>query len=248
MHKTSQPALENVNQRHAIMTEMPDTSRIYIATTNPGKLREFREAALAADLPIAALPGMAGMQTPVEDGDSFEANSRIKAEYYSRSTPGEWYWRKTQGWKWRDLAARREFTPPDMLPRFLRASEGPPGHNPQELRRRGQQCRVNPGDGAAFAFQRRSPRKVCMRDRNCARRKNSADLPGAKLPANCLRNPVAVMDLAMIPCFTSLLWARPLPNCRWKRKRQHSHGVMRFGHFWSGSASIGLNWGRRGAV
>ena len=29
------------------------------------------------------------MQPPVEDGDSFEANSRIKAEQYSRSTPGE---------------------------------------------------------------------------------------------------------------------------------------------------------------
>jgi XTP/dITP diphosphohydrolase len=72
------------------MTEMTGTLRIYIATTNPGKLREFREAAVAADLSIASLPGMAGMQAPVEDGDTFEANARIKAEYYSRGTPGEW--------------------------------------------------------------------------------------------------------------------------------------------------------------
>ncbi|HET9790662.1 MAG TPA: RdgB/HAM1 family non-canonical purine NTP pyrophosphatase [Candidatus Angelobacter sp.] len=69
---------------------MADTLRIYIATTNPGKLREFREAALAADLSIASLPGMAGMPSPVENGDTFEANARIKAEYYSRGTPGEW--------------------------------------------------------------------------------------------------------------------------------------------------------------
>jgi XTP/dITP diphosphohydrolase len=68
---------------------MPGTLRIYIATTNPGKLREFREAALAADLSIASLPGMAGMQAPVEDGDTFEANARLKAEYYSRAIPGE---------------------------------------------------------------------------------------------------------------------------------------------------------------
>src|SRR5438270_8695668 len=68
---------------------MPDMPRIYIATTNPGKLRESREAAAAVQLAIDALPGMAGIQIPLEDGDTFEANARIKAEHYSLAAPGE---------------------------------------------------------------------------------------------------------------------------------------------------------------
>jgi len=67
---------------------MPDTPKIYIATTNPGKLREFREAATTVPLAVEAMPGMAGVQAPVEDGDTFEANARIKAEYYSLAAPG----------------------------------------------------------------------------------------------------------------------------------------------------------------
>ncbi len=74
---------------------MPGQPRIYIATTNPGKLREFREAAVALNqgLSIETLPGMAelvaGLKIPVEDGDTFEANAIIKAEYYSLAAPGE---------------------------------------------------------------------------------------------------------------------------------------------------------------
>ena len=70
---------------------MPVTPRIYIATTNPGKLREFREAAAALeeDLSVEPLPGMAELDIPVEDGDTFEANASIKAEYYSLAAHGE---------------------------------------------------------------------------------------------------------------------------------------------------------------
>lgn len=70
---------------------MLDAPRIYIATTNPGKLREFREAALASqeDLSIESLPGMAELEIPVEDGDTFEANAGIKAGHYSLAAPGE---------------------------------------------------------------------------------------------------------------------------------------------------------------
>lgn len=70
---------------------MPGQPRIYIATTNPGKLREFREAAVALKqgVSIEPLPGMAELEIPVEDGDTFEANARIKAEHYSLAAPGE---------------------------------------------------------------------------------------------------------------------------------------------------------------
>lgn len=76
---------------------MPTPPRIYIATTNSGKLREFREAAKAFTLSIEPLPGMAGLEIPVEDGDTFEANARIKAEHYSLAAPEEWVMAEDSG-------------------------------------------------------------------------------------------------------------------------------------------------------
>jgi XTP/dITP diphosphohydrolase len=64
-------------------------SRIYVATTNPGKLRELREAAETSGLDLEPLPGLNGLPQPVEDGATFEQNARIKAEYYSRFFPEE---------------------------------------------------------------------------------------------------------------------------------------------------------------
>ncbi|HEX7284987.1 MAG TPA: RdgB/HAM1 family non-canonical purine NTP pyrophosphatase [Candidatus Angelobacter sp.] len=63
--------------------------RLYIATTNPGKLREFHEAARHLPGQFDSLPGLETLPAPVEDGETFEQNARIKAEYYSRSVPGE---------------------------------------------------------------------------------------------------------------------------------------------------------------
>lgn len=62
---------------------------IYLATSNPGKVREFREAAQAVALDLDPLPGLADIRPPVEDGTTFEQNARIKAEYYSAFVPGE---------------------------------------------------------------------------------------------------------------------------------------------------------------
>lgn len=62
--------------------------RLYIATTNPGKLREFREAAQHFPLEVEPLPVLKSIPAPVEDGNTFEENARIKAEYYSRHFPG----------------------------------------------------------------------------------------------------------------------------------------------------------------
>lgn len=64
-------------------------SRIYLATSNPGKVREFREAAQALTVALDPLPGMAGLTPPIEDGITFEQNARLKAQYYSRFAPGE---------------------------------------------------------------------------------------------------------------------------------------------------------------
>ncbi len=63
-------------------------SSIYIATTNPGKLRELREAAQPYALEVQPLPGLQSMPPAIENGLTFEENARIKAEYYSRRASG----------------------------------------------------------------------------------------------------------------------------------------------------------------
>ena len=63
--------------------------KILIATSNPGKLRDFAVAALRHGVEIAGIPGFASLPAVVEDGLTFEANARKKAETYSRHVPGE---------------------------------------------------------------------------------------------------------------------------------------------------------------
>jgi XTP/dITP diphosphohydrolase len=68
--------------------------RLYAATTNPGKLRDFAHAAdgrLVAVEPIEIRPltGLREIPAPAEDEPTFEGNARAKAIYYSRYAPGE---------------------------------------------------------------------------------------------------------------------------------------------------------------
>jgi XTP/dITP diphosphohydrolase len=64
---------------------------IWCATTNPGKLREFRLAAEHfghGHFQIATVENLASLEPPEENGDTFEANAVLKAVYYSRHAPG----------------------------------------------------------------------------------------------------------------------------------------------------------------
>jgi XTP/dITP diphosphohydrolase len=63
--------------------------KILIATSNPGKLRDFAGAALRHGVEIAALPSFSSLPAVVEDGLTFEANARKKAEEYSQYAAGE---------------------------------------------------------------------------------------------------------------------------------------------------------------
>jgi len=63
--------------------------RVLIATSNPGKLRDFQAAAKAHGVDIECLPGFSSLPSVIEDGETFEANARKKAEFYSRFAPGE---------------------------------------------------------------------------------------------------------------------------------------------------------------
>lgn len=63
--------------------------RILIATSNPGKLRDFAGAAAVHGIEIAGIPNFSSLPLVVEDGHRFEENARKKAEEYSRYVPGE---------------------------------------------------------------------------------------------------------------------------------------------------------------
>lgn len=61
--------------------------RLYCATTNPGKLREF-QMALEDSIQVAPLPGLESMAPCEETGVTFEENAVQKALYYSRFCDG----------------------------------------------------------------------------------------------------------------------------------------------------------------
>ncbi|HWW15982.1 MAG TPA: RdgB/HAM1 family non-canonical purine NTP pyrophosphatase [Candidatus Dormibacteraeota bacterium] len=63
--------------------------RILIATSNPGKLRDFAGAALRHGVEVTGIPDFSSLPAVVEDGMTFEANARKKAETYSRHVSGE---------------------------------------------------------------------------------------------------------------------------------------------------------------
>jgi XTP/dITP diphosphohydrolase len=62
--------------------------KLYIATSNPGKLRDFAAAA-TQHITLAPLPQIKEIRTPVEGEPTFEGNARLKAIYYSHHAPGE---------------------------------------------------------------------------------------------------------------------------------------------------------------
>ena len=63
---------------------------LYVATGNPGKLRDFAIAAASvrAEWLIETLPGLREIEPPEETGATFEENARAKALYYARFAPG----------------------------------------------------------------------------------------------------------------------------------------------------------------
>jgi len=63
--------------------------RALVATSNPGKIRDFAGAPLRHEVEIVPLPDFASLPAVIEDGATFEANARKKAEAYSRYAPGE---------------------------------------------------------------------------------------------------------------------------------------------------------------
>ncbi len=73
-----------------------ETSQLFVATSNAGKLRDFVFAASAlaeirhtGTVELQVLPGLQEIAAPPEDEPTFEGNARLKAIYYSRFLPGK---------------------------------------------------------------------------------------------------------------------------------------------------------------
>jgi XTP/dITP diphosphohydrolase len=64
------------------------TELILIATSNAGKIRDFAGAASVFGIEVAAIPNFSSIPPVIEDGATFEANARKKAEAYSKYVPG----------------------------------------------------------------------------------------------------------------------------------------------------------------
>ena len=63
--------------------------RLIIATTNQGKLREYRDLLSGIRADLDGLSAFEGLREPAETGATFEENAAIKAREYARQT-GEW--------------------------------------------------------------------------------------------------------------------------------------------------------------
>ena len=63
--------------------------RVLVATSNEGKIRDLIGAARAHGIEIATLPDFTSLPSVIEDGLTFEANARKKAEHYSHYSEGQ---------------------------------------------------------------------------------------------------------------------------------------------------------------
>ncbi len=61
---------------------------LYLASSNKGKLREFRQAASACGIELQVVPGFDRLPPCQEDQSTFQGNARKKASYYSSLTTG----------------------------------------------------------------------------------------------------------------------------------------------------------------
>ncbi len=65
---------------------MPTT--LYVATTNPGKLREFAASAARHGFLVEPLPDLHDLPAPTEDAPTFAGNAALKVRAYSLARPG----------------------------------------------------------------------------------------------------------------------------------------------------------------
>lgn len=73
-----------------MMGASTDSIKIWIATSNPNKLREYKLLCDGLPIEIHAAGELKFFEFPPENGKTFEDNARIKARSLSAVLPGEW--------------------------------------------------------------------------------------------------------------------------------------------------------------
>jgi len=73
--------------------------KILIATSNPGKLRDFAGAALRYGIEIAGIPNFASLPSVVEDGLTFEPMPARRPKLTVNMLPENWWLPTTRGWR-----------------------------------------------------------------------------------------------------------------------------------------------------
>jgi len=61
-------------------------TRLVVATTNPGKVREINDILSGAGIDLVSLDAFPGLVEPDETGETFAENARLKALYYTQAT------------------------------------------------------------------------------------------------------------------------------------------------------------------
>jgi XTP/dITP diphosphohydrolase len=61
-------------------------TKLVVATTNPGKVREINDILAGAGIDLVTLDAFPGLIEPEETGTTFAENARLKALYYAQAT------------------------------------------------------------------------------------------------------------------------------------------------------------------
>ena len=152
------------------------------------------EPLCAQGVEIAAIPDFSSLPTVVEDGLTFEANARKKAEEYSRHVPGEMVVADDSGLE-------------------IDALHGAPGvHSARYAADEPTQAEVNTDDEANNARVLRelknvpsetTNRQICLRAGRSSRRKDARQHFAAPRKESFSKRRGEQMASATIPCFTS---------------------------------------------
>ncbi len=70
---------------HGLRDSFAQSHALVVATTNPGKIREILDILGTLPLSVQTLAAFPPIAEPVETGETFEANARLKALYYART-------------------------------------------------------------------------------------------------------------------------------------------------------------------
>ena len=203
--------------------------RILIATSNAGKLRDFAGAAAAHGIEIAGIPDFSSLPRVVEDGLTFEANARKKAEEYSRYVPGEIVVADDSGLEVDALNGApgvhsARYAAPELhgqKPHEADDNTDDEANNARVLARTEERS-AGKADGTVRLRAGRGARREDARHVSRDGRRMIWTLRAARTGSD------------MIRCFIFRRFKKHLPNSARKRRRGTAIGARRFGSFWSG--------------